>query len=280
MCANLKIVMHAFQPEAWKKVPLVGVSQLLLWTWTLGASLATGPALGAAPPPLSMRQMEALSPEQADRRVREDLLSLLQPVGRIERGHVRGEVDLVTAPFATAYPGLCRRDVLELRYAPTDSAAQDEDQPMRPYGLEAKSQFVLRGAAPVTPRPHSPRSVWGTECAHLSKQATGNWFDAPNEDDAARAVNLFDAALTRLRAGTLSPCASGSTTCSELRQAKALRSDQLLQVFTCKADVGTVCYDLFFPAAISITLVARDRDGASDISPADVVSVGVGVYVD
>lgn len=253
--------------------------RLSVWCVALAASLAAGAGLGAEPQPLTTRQMQALSPKDADRMVREDLLSILQPSGRLAAGrwaYLRS-VGLTTRGFATEYPGLCRRDVVRVRYAPVDDAAPYPDRPLRPYGVEAGAQFAMRHAPPFAARRVTPSQVWGSDCERLGGDAAAHWFDAPNNLDAARAVNLLGAAVARLEAGTL-PAACRGRGCEPV--IKDLKPEGLVEILACPTGPGLICYHYQMESAAFMTVVARGDGADADVSPDDVVSVESEVMVD
>jgi hypothetical protein len=167
--------------------------------WTLAALAASA---SAAREPLSTREMQALSASDANRAVRQDLLSILQPHGRIRiYGVPLSDVSLETRPFQTEYPGLCEEDALDLKYAPRTPQNPSADQPIRPYGFDVTAYYKA-GSTPVSPIKDGPVVRWSAACDRLGKDHLG-WFRAPTAFDAARGVNVLHAALARLKAGSL-----------------------------------------------------------------------------
>ncbi len=252
------------------------------WAVAAIAAFTAGPAPGAEPHQLTTQQMKALSLREADRIVRDDLLSVLQPVDPIHQG--RGlwlrDVGLPTRAFRTAYEGLCRRDVVRLRYTAATHDGSYADRPLRPYSVEADAQFALRRAPPLAWSGPEYNRVQEEDCERLSAGATAHWFDAPNDLDAARAVNILDATLTGARAGTLTPCLPDSTKCDGLSTMKAAKLRDLYRISSCTGESDhTVCYQYELEPAWLVTVVARDNGGAPYVSPDYVVSVKVAVFI-
>jgi hypothetical protein len=267
--------MPTLRSEACQDASPTGGRRRLLsfWVVALGAALAAGTVVGGEPQPLTARQMEGLPPGEADRIVRQDLLSILKPVGPIYQGRFGLHVDLTTRAFNTEYEGLCRRDVVQLRYAAVDSAGSYPDRPMRPYGVEAIVQFALDRAPPLAWRRLEPNQVRGADCERLGDEAKAGWFEAPNIREAARAVNLLDVASTRLRAGTFTPAPSPAF----MDQAKP---EGLDHIQSCTAEAGMVCYEYYFRSSNYVKLIARDGGAGVKFSPDDVVNVNAGSWVD
>src|SRR5438128_83781 len=93
--------------------------------------------------PLSTAEMTALSPAAANRKAQRDLLSILQPTGQFNSGmliRLRGAY-LLTHAVGTEFDGLCRHDAVSLLYAPAETSAPPREQPLRPFGIEAQTEF-------------------------------------------------------------------------------------------------------------------------------------------
>lgn len=274
--------MRRLGSEACTDARRAGGRRLALWAAMSLAALAAGPAPAAEPPQLTTQQMRALSPKDADRIIREDLLSVLQPVGQLDQDHRRllRNVGLTTRAFNTDYEGLCRRDVVRLRYAPVDGAGPYPDGPIRPYSVEARAQFALRHAPPLVRRRLEPGQVWGADCERMGDDAAVHWFEAPGDPDAAQAVNLLEATLARVRAGTLTPCPPDNGGCSSLSSMKAEKLQDVYRVRSCTPESGgAVCYQYYLPGSL-VTVVARDGGAAADVSADDVVSVKEETLID
>src|SRR3569832_2172194 len=86
------------------------------------------------------RQWRGMSAGQADRHIRRDLLSILQPLGKVTTGNLRRirGLALDTEPYATWFDGLCRRDTIRINYAPTAESKAYEATPVQPYGLDVE----------------------------------------------------------------------------------------------------------------------------------------------
>jgi hypothetical protein len=269
--------------ETRKKTRRPGGPQIAFWLAALTAALATGSALGEELPQLTTRQMTALPPDQADRIIRQDLLSVLQPVGGLHQGAGRflRYVDLTTPAFNTEYADLCRRDVLRLRYAPVNNDGPYPDRPLRPHGIEAHAQFALRHALPLDWRRLEPDKVLGGDCERMGGDATVHWFDAPSDLNAGQAVNLFDAALTGVTAGKLTPCPSNNANCGELSSIRRVKVQDLYRIRPCGAEgSGMVCYEYDLRPATTVQVVAPQFGVADHLSPDDIVSVREFVLID
>ena len=91
---------------------------------------------------LSTAERRALSAKEADRTARRDILSILEPTGKVSSGMFRmlHGISFTTKPYATLFRGLCRRDVVSMQYGPVvprEKGEAPEDAPLRPYGLES-----------------------------------------------------------------------------------------------------------------------------------------------
>jgi hypothetical protein len=245
--------------------------RIVFWLVVLAGALAAGSGLGAELSRLTTKQMEALPHGEADRTVKADLISVLQPVGKFSQGRrfYLHKVDQMTLPFGTRYHALCRRDVVRLWYAPTDDAGPFPDRKLRPYSVEARAQFALRGALPITtPGPRDPERVWRADCSLQGDDTAVDWFYAPDEPQAALALNLLDAARSRVKAGTLKAY--------DQALMKTIGPRDIDRIEPCRAEPNMICYRYVLRSSPVVTVVAEYEDRDAKVDPEDVVSVDDG----
>lgn len=241
------------------------------------------------------RQMSALSPDMANRVSQEDLLSVLEPSGKIRLTGSPRRTNLVTKPYGTEFEGVCRRDLVSLLYAPAKAGVPSASARLRPYGIETTPMFRIV---------HLPKIVPGLDdlyqplvaqpaCQDVERQwrkrrrAEGAeddettygplWFTAPDVVHAVRAGFAVDLALAQVRAGTLKPepCPDVERfgrTC--LGQILATDLEDIYAVESCDATAGSVCYKVFFmDASAMLRIRALVDDGK--IVPKAILSIAV-----
>jgi hypothetical protein len=248
------------------------------WRWIvsglagLTAAFAASSGLGANQVALTTAQMKALPLRLVDQHVKKDFVAVLQPVRKLSQGTrpFLHNVDQTTPPFGTGYEGLCRRDVVRLRYATTEDSRPYPDRKLRPYSVEAKAQFALRGALPVVaaaPRRFPATPALEAACDRLNGDAKIAWFYAPDEREAALALNILDAARSRVRAGTLKASAY-------------LKGDidlkDLDRIEPCRAGEDRVCYRYVLRGAGLMIIVAQDANRGATVDAEDIVSLNDG----
>lgn len=235
------------------------------------------------------RSMMALSPKAADAKVKQDLLSILQPAGKFVRGmhaHVVMKT-LRTRPYGAGFKGLCRMDELSVHYATTAQGREAIDEPLRPYGLEAKPMFhVTRGSISNYTVEESRPGAWADDCKKLPSNTSDAWFTAPTELEAARGVNLFLAAMTSLRSGELKvkDCDLGlkGKTCGEeilqLGQvSKIMAVDKDCAALAASAGPLSECFDIRTTESVELTIVASfAKDG---VEPERVQSISASQFI-
>lgn len=230
---------------------------------------------------LTTREMRALPRRDVNKTVQEDILSILDPVHQITPGmfrRLRG-VELHTQPFGTPFDGLCRRDSVWLRYAPVDTGPRPEDQPLRPYGIEATQEFhITSPLKPPRPDDDDAARVFGADCGRLGDEA--NWFTAPSALDVAQAVSLAHAAIEQLKVGRLAAAPCNTPVKGETCTAFVLGAvdfAKLNGIDRCPAASGLVCYALSFEHSHALTIVGRAADKGT--LPTMVESIGIETYV-
>jgi hypothetical protein len=244
----------------------------------LASVIGLTPAIGRAQNELSTLEMAALAPRVADRTVRHDLLSVLHPIQEISSGMLRRlrGVDLATVPAGTAFKGLCRQDVLSLLYAPTDLSPKREEQPLRPYGLEARTYFhAVR--TPTGPADHADElaGVWTQDCERLDRDENTVWFSAHGPFQAAQAVNLLSAAVASIKSGKLTAIScsrrmKGTETCQALIEKEGVL-DRINSIEACAVEGGQICYVIDLAHGTELKIVARGEHDA--LAPAEVQSL-------
>jgi hypothetical protein len=167
------------------------------------------------------KELMALSPQAADQVARRDLLTVLQPTGKFTRdrdGNVEG-MTLVTWPYQTQYPYVCREDRVTLRYrleGRFSAKGAWMNIQRQPVGVEAQPLFHVAQLPIPGFVPGSSYPVPLCDARHPNAAAT--WFAAPSDADAVRAANMFRMAEDELKAARLSPgpCdAHGTDTCRQ-----------------------------------------------------------------
>lgn len=232
-------------------------------------------ACGASAQDLSTRERQELSAREADRLARRDLLSLLQPADRNERGNLRRmrSAVLLTKPYATAYRGLCRKDMLTVDYGATATDDRYEDAPLRPYGLELSAFFrvtsrdfrVERRSEKFGPEP------FGDACSSAS--AADAWFFADNENVAAVGYAVVMAADKALIDGTLKPAGCEETSGCTAVAKEALRSPGPDGIVMCFAPTGERCFKVL-GGSTTVTIRVNDA-GNAPIVPGSIKSLDV-----
>ena len=247
-------------------------------------ALAPPATVSAAQDLLTTSQMTALPPGAANKTVRTDLLSLFQPVQKISRGmlvRLRG-VQLVTHPYGTEFNGLCRRDELDLKYAPTDLASKPAAQPLQPYGFDAAPAFhIARLPSRVADRRDNSELIWSETCDRLEHDDGAHWFGADTALHAAQGANFLQAAVDRVKAGTLKaePCTdrlNSKTTCEQviLEEGDLAKIDQIA---VCPSTPGLACYAIDLDASTRLTITGKVAEG--ELVPTTIETITVEQYV-
>lgn len=241
--------------------------------------------------------MERLPPQEADRVAREDLLSVLAPSGRFHLGvKPPPRAKLSTISYGTKFPGVCRRDALNLLYTPTRDGASPWKAPLKPYGFEATPLFHiahLPEAEPGLDDLHVPL-IAQPDCKDVDGQwrkrmraggedddsvlARGaEWFTAPDLFHGVQAGFVYQMALGQVKAGTLKPepCPDVERferTC--LGQIMLTDLTEIYAVESCPAADGSVCYDIYFldaGAVLTIKALAEEKK----LVPTRILSIAV-----
>jgi len=220
--------------------------------------------------------MEQLTPRQTDRQVKQDLLSILQPVSKVSSGMFRTlhGVAIEGRPFGTEYAGLCQADTLSLAYRPARDGKADRNLPVLPYGLEVSHSFHLlhlpRGSGV---EPDSARIGRQPACDKVSGEAV--WFAAPDAETALRGLLFLKSAVKQATAGVgPAPKCDPSENC----QARLTAAGDLARVRSvekCAAEKGQICYNISFDTSEELTI---DADGTTE-EPGKIRSITITQYV-
>lgn len=251
---------------------------------TLALSLA--PGLASAQPLLSTREMLALPPHAADQVVRRDLLSVLTPIShRLSTGMMRRlqGVLLSVRPYGTRFPGLCRQDSLELKYAPEQAGTEVGDEHLQPYGLESSAAYhAVSLPKPAQNDYRREGYIWRSDCDALAGNENAVWFGAPDETQAARGLNFLAAAAEAVRAGTLQPTKCDlppveHRACRDVILAEG-GIENVNEVEPCDAETGFTCFRITLDGYLQfeITGTIGEDDWAA---PTKVTAIKVGYFV-
>jgi hypothetical protein len=209
------------------------------------------------------RELRTLTPAQADKVARTDLLSVLKPVEGYPKGMLRRvrAVAFHTGPVGTPYAGLCRQDRLYVNYAPVEDASRPENQPLRPHSVEAQASFhFLRAPKADADKTATDLSVWDQDCAGLDGRDDVRWFTARDDREAMQGTRLLLDALAAIRAGTLKsqPCDLDTKTYPTCEQAILMQAklDTIDSVERCDADWSVICYRIMVAGDLRLTLKA------------------------
>ncbi|WEJ98219.1 MAG: hypothetical protein P0Y59_14845 [Candidatus Sphingomonas phytovorans] len=226
------------------------------------------------------------------------MLSILEPAERIvpiNRRQLR-DVDLTTRSVGTEFDGVCRRDLVRLKYAPEKPGEPYEKGAVRPYGIEAWRTFHIVQLPKVERDAGSQALIWQQECVDIDRKwrervdadrdnewDTANWFPAPDAFHAVQAGFVLDMALAMVKAGTLKsqPCEHVVSSEALSCEAAILKAGGLLEiggVYPCAADAGAICYRFdFLRSGTELTIVASGDENR--LKPSDILSVSVGSFV-
>jgi hypothetical protein len=227
------------------------------------------------------QELRALTPSQADKVARADLLSLLKPVKGYPKGMRRrvGAVGFDTEPVGTPYAGLCRKDELYVNYAPVEDASRPEHQPLRPYGVEAQASFhFLRAPKADADKTATELTIWDEDCAALDDRDDIRWFTAQDDQEAMQGARLLLDALAAVRAGTLKsqPCPSLDAktypTCEQAILTQA-RLDTIESVERCDTTWNVVCYRIMVAGDLQLTLKAAFENNETEHGPIESILI-------
>ncbi|MEO6214613.1 MAG: hypothetical protein ABIO86_01165 [Sphingomonas sp.] len=244
----------------------------------------------------STRAITKMSPGEANQQARDDLLSILEPTGKIGSGMwlELHDVALNTRSFGTDFEGVCRRDTLTVRYTGAAPGPPSRDKPIRPYSIEAHPTFHIVhlpeiGTAMGQPDPShiaQPACVdvdkaWlkqaRAEGRELDEWNRATWVEAKDAFQAVQAGFMLEMALAAARAHTLKPepcdiLLPEQRSCEQVLGALGGVSD-MASVTPCLAQTGLICYEIGFRNATELTIVARGK--ADDLVPAAIQSIGL-----
>lgn len=258
-----------------------------LGRWMLAATWAGLATQVCAGEPLTTTQMEALPKQQAERRVRSDMMSVLKPSGPIESGTFRRlrAVGFETRPYGTAYAGICRMDLVSLLYAPLSEKARPEDQPLRPQGIEAWPLYRVTGpVASPAEEDDEPRDAWRADCVRLKGSdpyARDGWFSAPDLFSAAQGVIVLERAVAAVRAGILKsgpcdlPLLKGETCEGAILAFGSL--EKLVRIELCARQEGEICYVVDLDGMTLLTI--KGRGDRTTLEPTAIESIAVEQYI-
>jgi len=247
-------------------------------------ALTLAPSSTGGQPLRTTHDMTALSPATADRVVRRDLLSILTPIAHpLSTGMRRrmDDVELAVRPYGTRFPGLCRMDMLEVKYAPVEAGPGIRDPRLQPYGLESRVWYraVSVPRAPVNDY-RAEAYIWSPECDSLAGDLS--WFSAKDEDEAATSVNFLKAATDAVRAGKIEPASCDlprieRRTCREVVLAEG-DIGRISTVERCAAEAGLACYRIVMCGLTSFEITGS-IPGDDTVGPTEVKTIKVGFEI-
>ena len=231
------------------------------------------------------REREALTSRAANRTVQRDLLSVLEPIKRIDAGmfkQLRG-VGLTTRPFGTEFDGLCRRDAVTLWYAVTETAAKPENAPVRPYSVDAQAWFhIIYLPREASADARRGEGIWQAKCASAGTSEDTDWFAAKDARTAIQGALMLNAAVEALRSGKLKaePCPNifdgMKSTCEAAILADADIS-KIDSVEVCSSDAGNLCYVVDLASSTKLTIKGRAPE--TSLVPSAITYIAVEQYI-
>ncbi len=243
-------------------------------------------------------QLGTMTLQEANRMLRRDILSILEPAERIvpiNRRQVR-DVDLTTRSVGTEFEGICRRDLVRLKYAPEKEGEPYEKAQLRPYAIEAWRTFHIVRLPKIDAKVGSSTLIWQQECTDVDRKWRERegadpddawdraiWFPAPDAFHAVQAGFVLDMALAAVKAGTLKAQPCEHVVSSEVQSCEAaiLKAGGVLDiggVTSCPAKAGAICYSIdFLRSGTELTIVARGDD--DNLRPSDILSISVTGFV-
>lgn len=250
-----------------------------------GAMAVLTPSPVRAQEAATTREREALPSRAANRTVQRDLLSVLQPIKKIDSGmfrQLRG-VGLTTKPFGTEFDGVCRRDAVTLWYAATEMAAKPEDAPLRPYSVEAQAWFhIVRLPKEASPDKRRSEGIWQTKCASANTGENMAWFAAKDAPTAVQGALVLKAAVEAVRSGKLKaePCPNIFDAKKSTCEAAILADGDISKIDSveaCSADAKTLCYVVDLASSTKLTIKGQAPD--SSLVPSAITSISVEHYI-
>ena len=237
---------------------------------------------GTSQSAMTTREWEALPPNAANKKVHQDLLSVLAPIGPITPGYRKQlhSVSLMTRAFGTDIDGVCRRDIIILSYAPTIKRQTGEDAPVRPYGVGVYSLYAVTKRFLKEHEDDLP-VIWQSDCASAGEGPNGNWISAMDARTAGRGFSFLEAATKAIRAGSLKPepCSAlfqdGKMTCEQAILANASPS-KISGVIGCGSLRDILCYVINVRAGSGISqLTIKARVAEDAINPTAITSIAI-----
>lgn len=232
--------------------------------------------------------------------VRRDMLSILEPAERIvpiNRRQIR-DVDLTTRSVGTEFEGICRRDLVRLKYAPEKEGEPYEKAQLRPYAIEAWRTFHIVRLPKIErdAKVGSTTLIWQQACSDVDKKWRERedadpddawdravWFPAPDAFHAVQAGFALDMALAAVKAGTLKAQPCEHVVSSEVQSCEAaiLKAGSVFDmggVTSCPGGTGVICYKIdFLRSGTELTIIARGDD--ERLQPSDILSISVAGFV-
>jgi hypothetical protein len=231
------------------------------------------------------RQLLRLSPNNAKRVARSDLLAVLQSSSGFTTNNSHNVVGMtfVTKPYWTNLRYVCREDRVTLQYRLKDRYDANgvwQDEQRRPVGVEAQPTYHIEQLPVPGIRPGIADSYKITVCDENHPGPAGTWFAATNDIEAVRAANMFRMAEDEVKAGRLKPEPCDDKETDACRQWVISLDDlsKIEAVEPCEpGSGGDTCYVVSFADdSVEMTIIGKvPRDSSRPITPTSITSVDV-----
>jgi len=231
------------------------------------------------------KQLLSLSPANANKIARSDLLEVLKPgtTFTTDNSHNVEGMTFVTGAYSTNLRYVCRQDRVTLKYQLENRYYANgswRDYYRRPVGVEAQPTYHIEQLPVPGIRPGVSDSYTSTVCDENHPGPGATWFTAANDIEAVRAANMFRMAEDEVKAGRLEPGPCDTRGADACRQ-WALSLDDLSKIEAVEpcepGSGGNACYVISFAGdSVEMTIVGDEpRNSSEPITPNAITSVRV-----
>jgi hypothetical protein len=149
-------------------------------------------------------------------------------------------IRLRTDSFATGYEGLCRVDVIVLRYM-SDGTLREGRRQKKARRVDAEHWFHVIKLPPAGElMEYSPEALRQPGCDGLARDSLDGWFKANDEHQASTAITM----LTWPPKPNAPQPAHDCGDCDGIQETADHRN--LDEVRACPGEAGTLCYEMLF----------------------------------